>query len=98
MTRKAKGIEAIYGNEFLEINPYDADKLGINDRDTVRLFSRRGSITIKACVTDRVNPGTVFTSFHFTENPINIVTNTAWDPIAKIPELKVCAVRIEKIS
>lgn len=98
MTRKAKGIEAIYGYEFLEINPCDADKLGINNRDTVRLSSRRGSITIKACVTDWVNPGTVFTSFHFKENPVNIVTNTARDPIAKIPELKVCAVRIEKIS
>jgi len=98
MTRKAKGIEAIYGKEFLEINPCDADKLGINDRDTVRVSSRRGYITIKARVTDRVNPGTVFTSFHFTENPVNVVTNTVRDPIAKIPELKVCAVRIEKIS
>lgn len=98
MTRKAKGIEAIYGNEFLEINPCDADKLGINDRDTVRVSSRRGNITIKARVTDRVNPGTVFTSFHFTENPVNVVTNSVRDPIAKIPELKVCAVRIEKIS
>lgn len=98
MTRRARGIEAIYSEEFLEINPLDADKLGICDRDPVKLSSRRGSITIKACITERVSPGTVFTSFHFAEHPINMVTNSARDPVAKIPELKVCAVRIEKVS
>jgi len=98
MTRRAKGIEAIYGEEYLEINPLDADKLGICDRDLVRLSSRRGAITIRAHVTERITPGTVFTSFHFTEHPVNAVTNSARDPVAKIPELKVCAVRIEKVS
>lgn len=98
MTRKAKGIDAIYGEEYLEINPADAGKLGICDRDSVRLSSRRGSITIKVRITEKVSPGTVFTSFHFAESPVNAVTNTARDPVAKIPELKVCAVKVEKVS
>jgi len=49
-------------------------------------------------VTDRVQPGLIFGSFHFKEAAINELTNPAYDPKAKIPELKVCAVKIEKMS
>jgi len=58
--------------------------------------SRRGSITLKAQVTTRIRPGTVFIPFHYAEAAANRLTINALDPQAKIPEFKVCAVRVEK--
>jgi predicted molibdopterin-dependent oxidoreductase YjgC len=58
--------------------------------------SRRGSISVEAWITDRIKEGVVFVPFHFAEAAANKLTNSALDPKAKIPELKVCAVRIEK--
>lgn len=98
MTRRAKGLNTIYSEEFLEINPADARKLGIQEGDMVKVSSRRGEILLKADVTDRVPPGMVFTSFHFSEAAVNFLTNTAKDPVCKIPELKVAAVKVEKVS
>jgi len=98
MTRKVQGLNAIYGEESVEINPVDAQKLGVSEGTLIKLTSRRGSITAKANVTDRVPPGMVFTSFHFAELAINTLTNAARDPIAKIPELKICAVKVEKVG
>ena len=63
----------------------------------MRVSTRRGSIIIKAKISDRVFAGSVFIPFHFYEAPANLLTNDALDPIAKIPELKVCACKIEKI-
>ncbi len=98
MTRRTKGLNTIYSEEFIEINPADACKLGVCEGDMVKVSSRRGSISVKANVTDRVPQGMVFTSFHFSEAAVNFLTNSASDPIAKIPELKVCAVKVEKVS
>lgn len=98
MTRRTKGLNTIYDQESIEINPDDACKLGICEGDMVKVSSRRGSVTAKANVTKRVPQGMVFTSFHFAEVAVNFLTNSARDPIAKIPELKVAAVKIEKIS
>lgn len=98
MTRRTKGLSTIYGEESIEINPVDAYKLGIGEGDLVKVSSRRGSITVKANVIERVPQGMVFTSFHFAEVAVNFLTNSARDPIAKIPELKVAAVKIEKVS
>jgi len=98
MTRRSKGLDAILPEDYLEINPVDACKLGIEDGQKVKVTSRRGEIVIKAKVTERVKPGNVFTSFHFAESAANYLTNTARDPICKIPELKVCAVRVERVS
>jgi predicted molibdopterin-dependent oxidoreductase YjgC len=64
----------------------------------VRVTSRRGSIEAEAQVTDRVPPGTVFANFHFPEASANEVTISALDPIAKIPEYKVCAVKVEPVT
>jgi predicted molibdopterin-dependent oxidoreductase YjgC len=61
----------------------------------MKIASRRGEIVAKAEVTDRVDPGLVFATFHFPESAANFLTNPALDPIAKIPEYKVCAVRVE---
>jgi len=94
MTRRSKGLDEICKEGYVEINQQDATSFGINDGDTVVVSSRRGSIKIKAKITDIVAPKEVFIPFHFAESAANVLTNTALDPIAKIPELKICAVNI----
>jgi len=97
MTQRTGALEVWYDREHLEINPADAAGLGIGDGDLVRVSSRRGSVELLACLTDMVTPGLVFTSFHFPDVAVNKLTNPARDSVAKIPELKVCAVKVEKI-
>ncbi len=96
LTRKVKGLNILRGEELVEINPADALALGINDGDTVRVTSRRGEVVAKAKVTDVSPPGVVFMTFHFAESPTNVLTNPTLDPVAKIPEYKVCAVKVER--
>ena len=98
MSRKVKGLNVFMGEELVEMNPRDASALGIADGDTVKVASRRGEVTAKARVTDVSPAGVVFMTFHFAESPTNQLTSPALDPAAKIPEFKVCAVRIEKNS
>ncbi len=95
MTRRAKGLMEVYGNALIEVNPDDAQKLGLSGNKRVRVTSRRGSIEAEAWVTERVPPGMVFANFHFPESPVNELTIAALDPVAKIPEYKICAVRVE---
>jgi formate dehydrogenase alpha subunit len=85
-------------HDYLEINCADAERFGIGDGDQVRVISRRGAMEIRAQISDVVPPGIVFSSFHFTETPVNRLTNPKLDPISKIPELKICAVKVEKIA
>ena len=82
----------------MEINPADARTLGVGDGDTVKVTSRRGEISLKAWVTDGIKEGVVFIPFHFVEAAANVLTKSAYDPLAKIPELKVCAVRVDRIK
>jgi len=96
MTRKAKGLEALAPNPFVEVNPQDAKKLGVKDGDQVKVSSRRGSIELAAKVDEKVDVGVIFIPFHYHEAVVNILTNPAMDPTAKIPELKVCAARLER--
>jgi predicted molibdopterin-dependent oxidoreductase YjgC len=79
----------------VEVNTEDANRLGIEDGDWVEVTSRRGKIRIKALVSDKIRPGVIFIPFHFAECAANMLTNPALDPIAKIPELKVCAAAIQ---
>jgi len=95
MTRRAEGLMEVYGQSLIEVNPMDAERLGLNGSKRVRVTSRRGSIEAEAWVTDRVPPGMIFANFHFPESPANELTIAALDPVAKIPEYKVCAVRVE---
>jgi formate dehydrogenase major subunit/formate dehydrogenase alpha subunit len=97
MTRRARGLMAVYGETLIEINPADAEKLGINGRHTVRVTSRRGSIEAEAWVTERVPPGMVYANFHFPEASANELTLAALDPVSKIPEYKVAAVKVELV-
>lgn len=96
MTRKVNGLNEIEPEAVVEINPADADSLKITDGDKVKVISRRGKITTKVKVTEESPPKVVYMSFHFAESSANVLTNPALDPISKIPEFKVCAVRIEK--
>lgn len=98
ITRRAKGLVAVYPTSLIEINPEDAAKMGISEHQMIRISSRRGSIEATAWITERVASGAVFASFHFPESPTNELTIAALDPLAKIPEYKVCAVKLEKLS
>jgi formate dehydrogenase major subunit/formate dehydrogenase alpha subunit len=95
MTRKTSAIDMV-SSPYVEINPEDARMLSVTDGQKVKVSSRRGSIEIAVRVSQRPLKGVVFIPFHFKEAAANALTNTALDPICKIPELKVCAVRIEK--
>jgi len=97
MTRKVAGLNHIVPEALLELNPYDAMELGIQDGEMVKVASRRGEITIRAKMTIRVAKGEVFIPFHFVEASANVLTAANLDPIAKIPEFKVSAVRVSKI-
>ncbi|MFC1930245.1 molybdopterin oxidoreductase family protein [Chloroflexota bacterium] len=96
MSRKVKGLNIFQSEELVEMNPKDAESLDITDGDVVRVISRRGEVSAKAKVTEASPAGLISMSFHFAESPTNQLTNPALDPVAKIPELKVCAVRVEK--
>ena len=95
MTRRSQGTTERYPENLLEIHPNDAAKYGIEEGSFVKVASRRGNVRIKAAISKRSPEGTVFMSFHFRESAANLLTNPALDPVGKIPEYKVCAVRIE---
>jgi formate dehydrogenase major subunit len=96
MTRNSPSLDAEMPEGSLEMHPEDARRLGVRQGDFVRVVSRRGEIVARVTLTARVAPGVVFMPFHFAEACANVLTNPAHDPIAKIPEYKVCAVQIEK--
>ncbi|MCL1830471.1 MAG: formate dehydrogenase subunit alpha [Oscillospiraceae bacterium] len=98
MTEKTEAIMEIAGGGYAEIHPADALTLHISDGEEMKVTSRRGSITAMARLTDRIKPGIIFIPFHFKDTLVNLITNSAYDPTAKEPELKVCAVRLEKIQ
>ena len=99
MTRRSPGLLAIYPRTLVEINPEDAATCDIVNGATMRIASRRGEMIAEALVTERVAPGVIFGNFHFPgDNNVNNLTIAALDPVAKIPEYKVCAVRVEKVA
>ena len=98
MTRKVAGLDALNNQELLNVNPEDAKRLKLKDGDTVEVSSRRGRIKVSTKITGACPPGVTSMTFHFAETPTNVLTNAALDPIAKIPETKVCAVQIKKVK
>ena len=96
MTRRSGVLDTLVPECLVEINPVDASRLRVQDGDRVRVVSRRGEIISNVKVTGRTPEGSVFIPFHFSEAAANVLTNAALDPLSKIPELKVCAVRLEK--
>ena len=95
MTRRSEGLNERYPESLAEINSKDAKKLGIKEGGFITVSSRRGSLQVKASVVDTPPEGTIFMNFHFSEAAVNLLTNPALDPIGKIPEYKVCAVKVE---
>lgn len=97
MTRNTPALDNEVKEAYAEINPADAKEIGISDNEKVKITSRRGEVNVKAKITDRVSKGLIFMPFHFAEGAANVLTNPALDPVAKIPEFKACAVRVDKI-
>ena len=97
MTRRSVGLNAVAPEAFVEVNPADADVLGVTQGQFLTVSSRRGSIKLKARVSNIVPPNVVFIPFHYSEAAANLLTSDAMDPICKIMEAKVCAVQIEKV-
>lgn len=98
MTRVSDHLDGEQKTGFVEINPLDAEELEIKEGETVILSSRRGAIEAPAKLSSEVGPGVLFVPIHFGESPANVLTNPACDPVAKIPEFKVCAANIEKLT
>ena len=96
MTMKTNGLNEKSPECFVEISPQDAIQLGVQNGNIIKIASRRGEIDAKAQITSGIAQGNVFIPFHFAAAAANSLTQTALDPIAKIPELKVCAVRMSK--
>lgn len=96
MTGRVEGLNKKVPESFIQINPDTASSIGVNEGDMVKVTSRRGTITVKAKVSDKVEKNVVFIPFHFAEGAANTLTNAALDPKCKIPEYKVCAVHVEK--
>ncbi len=102
-TGKIPMLNKLNPNPFVEINPEDAAALGIKDKDTVEVRSRRGFALLPAVVTPRVLAGNCFVPMHWNDNfgknlCINAVTNDAIDPISQQPEFKFCAVQLKRVE
>jgi formate dehydrogenase major subunit len=98
MTRRARGLDAREPTPIVEIHPADAAALRVREGDLVRLTSRRNTMITACRISDRVARGQVFVPFHFREAAANLLTNPVLDPYAKMAELKICAVRIERVA
>jgi len=97
MTRHSK-LDELYPEARVEVHPADAALMGIFDGQPVRVSSRRGTIVLRASVTEKTRVGVAFIPFHFAEAAANLLTIDALDPQAKIPEFKACAVKVEAVS
>jgi len=98
MTRRSEDLDKEVPTGWIEINTGDAAELGIKNGEKIKAITRRGEVTVPARVTRDIKKGEMFMPFHFRECPANMLTNNALDPIAKIPEYKACAVKVEKIE
>jgi formate dehydrogenase major subunit len=98
MSRRAKVLDAISPEAFVGMHPSDGHTLGIREGARVRVTSPRGSVVLKARLTERESRGAVFIPFHFREAAANLLTLDELDPDGKIPEFKFCAVRVECVG
>jgi formate dehydrogenase alpha subunit len=98
MTGRSKGLMVLNKEELIRINYRDAHKLNLKHGEMVRVSSRRGEVDVKVDINSIVREGIVSMTFHFPLTRTNELTNSAFDPLAKIPETKVCAVKIRKLE
>ena len=93
MSRRTKVLHDLHPNGSIDIHPEDALKLGITDGDLISVASERGKIETPVNITEKTSPGLAFMAFHWKESPVNVLTSATLDPVAKIPEFKVSAVK-----
>ena len=98
MTRRTNNLNREYPRNFVQMNPLDAQRLGVKNKAKVRVKTRRGELEVEAELTDKIKSGVIWMPFHFSEAPTNVLTNNAFDPVCRIGEYKACAARVEKIS
>jgi formate dehydrogenase alpha subunit len=99
LTRRVQGLLELAPRLEVAIHPSDARRLGADTGARLRVASRRGELTGYACVTEAVRPGAIFVPFvKLADSAANFLTNSACDPSSKIPEYKVCAVRVERLD
>ncbi len=98
MTRKTETIEQLCPECFAEVSPADAEKYGIRTKDWIRLTSRRGTVKVRALVTERSQEGTIFVPYHFAEVPINMLTLNGLDRLSRSPQYKICSIRVEVLE
>ncbi len=97
ITRHVAGLLERVETLPVAVHPNDARDAGLEDGDPVVVFSRRGRVSGEVLVTDAVQPGNIFVPFvKLSESAVNFLTNNVYDAVSRIPEYKVCAVRIEK--
>ncbi|HXQ30789.1 MAG TPA: formate dehydrogenase subunit alpha [Steroidobacteraceae bacterium] len=96
-TRRTANV-AWHPEDRLEIHPHDAETRGVSDGDWVGITSRAGETVLRATVTDRVQPGVVYTTFHFPESGANVVTTENSDWATNCPEYKVTAVQVVRVE
>jgi formate dehydrogenase alpha subunit len=94
MTRKTEGLNERAPENFIEVSSADAEAYALTDGAKITIASRRGQVEAVVKISKMAVAGTVFMPFHFAESAANKLTNTALDPVCKIPELKVCAVKL----
>ncbi|UJS22476.1 MAG: hypothetical protein L3J18_09995 [Candidatus Brocadia sp.] len=97
MTRRSAGIIHKTNDCFVEVHQADAGELGIFDGEMVKVVSRRGEITARAEVSDKVKQGVIWIPMHFAEAAVNKLTMDAYDNITQTAEYKVCGAKIEKL-
>ncbi|RKR90126.1 assimilatory nitrate reductase (NADH) alpha subunit apoprotein [Micromonospora pisi] len=96
-TRRIAPLRTAAPNAFLELHPDLAQRLGVVDGDEVRISSRRGEMRAPARLSDTIRADTVFAPFHWAGAArANSLTNDALDPTSRMPEFKICAVRVER--
>lgn len=98
MSRKIEGLDKLLGQEYVELNSVDASELGLVDGDQVWVSSRRGKVKAQIKIVDELPRGIVSMTFHFAETPTNLLTSPFLDPKSSTPELKICAIRLDKIT
>jgi formate dehydrogenase major subunit len=89
---------AWHHEDRLEIHPHDAEERGVADGDWVGIASRAGDTVLRATVTEKVQPGVVYTTFHFPESGANVITTDSSDWATNCPEYKVTAVQVSKVT
>jgi len=97
MTTRVANLLREYPRNFVQINPADAERLNIKRHQSVKVKTRRGELVVLAEVTDKIKKGVLWMPFHFTNEPTNVLTNNAFDPVCRTGEYKACSAGIEKL-